>query len=841
MGSKSRRRKQRGQPQQGPAKSWNGPVSIALAQLGFSVQAGYAQRVADALIHQGSLAAEGPFLDESIPLCDLIHIAWNMGLTNKTHGPCRQYSLLLHHHPQNQMALEWIAALAENILNEESVIAQIAEEVVNSAVGNEAVDRVFTETEFDLSSYGKPTGHGYDLSRYGTLGDFMDESTEGSTATYISGFGFAAPTVFDSIEELAQHFVFDALRSAAERAVLNAPAECPECRDFFKLAVANADAYDEFIIEEGYEALCERNCDQMSIMGTVGSMDFRKTLAQYRPDALERLQRDGGNRIDTKALLRDSTLKQPCKSVGQPWITPILNIAASRHWDHLFPNPQLGARHLEAYLGPTNSGKTYQALQALQSLKPYEQGVYLAPLRLLAIEVCEELRSQGVPVSLVTGEERDMDPQARVVCSTIEMLDSHQHYQVAVIDEMQMATDEQRGWAWTQALFELSADRLFVLGSPAVEPLLKDFAETTGDTLTVHHTKRFTPLTMTPQAVSPQSIGKGSIFVVFSRNSVIRWGEYFRQRGHSHSVAQIYGAMPPEVRREEARRFRDGEADILIATDAVAMGLNLPAHTVVIGEGEKYNGRISTAVPEPLIRQIAGRAGRYGHHDAGYAAGADAAIHRQIQKALNKTDSPINFPTIFAAPTRTWIARAMDAAPDIGVHDLLVAWQKTLKGSDWFTCMDLTEALDKAHILDSLADVNRLSMSERLQILTAPVDVRAGQMLHFRNMVTAILEQQTAPSPICQTNAQTETLESAYKHLSLYCWFHYRYPQIFPEIHRATAERNRCVQQLIAQIRQGLKRHCKSCGKALPAQSGFGICEGCYRAQRQQRWNEDYR
>ncbi|MDD5280614.1 MULTISPECIES: helicase-related protein [Acidithiobacillus] len=805
MGSKSRRRKQRGQPKQGPTTSWNGAISIALAQLGFAAQSGDAKRVADALIQRGILAAEGPFLEKNIPLCDLIHTAWDMRLRNNSHGPCQQYRMLLSHHPQSDLALEWIASLAEQILNEESVVEQIAEDVINWAVDEE-----------------------YDLSRYGTLGEFMNEPVSDSIEELAS------------IEESARHIVYDALRSAAERAVVDAPNACPECRDFFKLAVGNAEAYDEFIMDAGYEPLSRRDCDQMDIMRTVAYLDFRRTLAQYRPDALERLRRDGLNRIDTEALLQEASMPSAplsCKPpyppiVGQQAFAPILNIAAGRHWDHLFPNPQLGARQLEAYLGPTNSGKTYQALQALKALKPGEHGVYLAPLRLLAIEVCEELRSQGVAVSLVTGEERDLDPQARVVCSTIEMLDSDQHYAVAVIDEMQMVADEQRGWAWTQALFELSADRLFVLGSPAVEPLLTAFAKITGDTLTVHHTKRFTQLAMTPQAISPKALKPGSIFVVFSRNSVIRWGEYFRQSGHS--VAQIYGAMPPEVRREEARRFRAGEAAILVATDAVAMGLNLPAHTVVIGEGEKYNGRISAAVPKPLIRQIAGRAGRYGHHDVGHAAGADAAIHRQIQKALNKTDSAINFPTIFAAPTRTWIDRAMDAAPDIGVHDLLVAWQKTLKGSDWFTCMDLTETLDKAHILDTLAGSHRLSMAERLQILTAPVDVRAGQMQHFRRMVAAILEQRPHHSPACSgTRAQTEELESDYKHLSLYCWFHYRYPQFFPEIHRATAERERCVQQLIVQIRQGLKRHCRSCGKALPAQSAYGICERCYRSQRE--------
>lgn len=383
MGSKSRRRKQRSQTQQEPVKSWNSAISIALAQLGFAAQSGDAKRVADALIQRGILAAEGPFLEKNIPLCDLIHTAWDMRLQNKSHGPRQQYRMLLSHHPQSAQALEWIGSLAEQILNEESVVEQIAKEVINWAVEEEAVDLVFTESEFDLSSYGKRTGHGYDLSCYGTLGQFMDEPTEERVATFISGFGFATLTVSDSIEESAQHFVFDALRSAAERAVVDAPNVCPECRDFFKLAVENAEAYDEFIVDAGYEVLSRRDCDPIDIMLTAGSLDFRRTLARYRPDALERLRRDGLNRIDTKALLREAAAmaRAPlvCKPsyppvVGQQAFVPILNIAAGRHWDHLFPNPQLGTRHLEAYLGPTNSGKTYQALQALKSSQTRRAG-----------------------------------------------------------------------------------------------------------------------------------------------------------------------------------------------------------------------------------------------------------------------------------------------------------------------------------------------------------------------------------------------------------------------------------------------------------------------------------
>lgn len=592
-----------------------------------------------------------------------------------------------------------------------------------------------------------------------------------------------------------------------------------------------------------------RDLEQKRIRSTVRMQQLMAAIqsrtANYKPsvqmkkDALKKVEDEKAQKshlAEQQKQLRKRYQEKLAKheqlrKISEQQIARVQTVTTGHHWDQIFPNPQLGSRHLEAYLGPTNSGKTYQSIQALKTLKHGEHGVYLAPLRLLAMEVCEDLRSQGVAVSLVTGEERDLDPHAQVVCSTIEMLDSHQHYAVAVIDEMQSITDEQRGWAWTQALFELSADHLFLLGSPAVASLLIGFAETTGDTLTIHHTKRFTNLRVTPQPVQPKTLNKGSIFVVFSRNSVIRWGEYFRQCGRS--IAQIYGAMPPEVRREEARRFRSGEADILVATDAVAMGLNLPAHTVVIGEGTKYNGRTVTDIPQPLIRQIAGRAGRYGHHDIGYAAGIDTGIHHQIRQAMCKTDNDIHFPSIFVAPTHTWVARAIDAVPDINTHDLLVAWQETLKDSEWFTCMNLSQTLEKARILDGMTGSDRLSMQERLQILTAPVDVRAGQMQLFRSMVTAILDQRCYPSPTYAVKARTEELESDYKHLSLYCWFHYHYSQIFPEIQKATSERSRCVEQLVTHIRMGLKRHCSHCGAILPAQSVYGICENCYHAQHQ--------
>src|SRR5687767_3553745 len=86
---------------------------------------------------------------------------------------------------------------------------------------------------------------------------------------------------------------------------------------------------------------------------------------------------------------------------------------------HQFALARSLQRHHHFYLGPTNSGKTYQALQALEKAV---SGVYLAPLRLLAMEIRDRLMAAGVPCNLITGEERVIIPGAQHTASTIEML-----------------------------------------------------------------------------------------------------------------------------------------------------------------------------------------------------------------------------------------------------------------------------------------------------------------------------------------------------------------------------------------------------------------------------------
>ena len=115
----------------------------------------------------------------------------------------------------------------------------------------------------------------------------------------------------------------------------------------------------------------------------------------------------------------------------------------------LYPLARSLNRKLEFYVGPTNSGKTYNAMQ---KLKEANSGLYLAPLRLLALEGYEDLKASNIRASLITGEEQILHEEAAHVCSTIEMIDFDLDVDVAVIDEVQMLDDSDRGWAWVNAI-----------------------------------------------------------------------------------------------------------------------------------------------------------------------------------------------------------------------------------------------------------------------------------------------------------------------------------------------------------------------------------------------------
>lgn len=283
-------------------------------------------------------------------------------------------------------------------------------------------------------------------------------------------------------------------------------------------------------------------------------------------------------------------------------------LAAFPTWAH----PGRADQRVVIHVGPTNSGKTHHALEALVAAG---SGWYLAPLRLLAYEIFDRLNRRGVYCNLLTGEEYIPVPGAQITASTIEMFNPQNSGELVIIDEAHMLADADRGWAWTRAFMEARSPLIRVITPPFARTLIERLVKEAEMQCEVVTHERLTPLEIAPRPWSLEHMPPKTILVAFSRKMVLRLKTELERYGRRVSV--IYGNLPPEVRRRQADRFAQGETEICVATDAVGMGLNLPADNVCFYELEKYDGKNVRLLSTMEIRQIGGRAGRFGYASAG--------------------------------------------------------------------------------------------------------------------------------------------------------------------------------------------------------------------------------
>jgi Helicase conserved C-terminal domain len=281
-----------------------------------------------------------------------------------------------------------------------------------------------------------------------------------------------------------------------------------------------------------------------------------------------------------------------------------------------FLHARLDRRKIIFHGGPTNSGKTYTALERL---KKAGKGLYLGPLRLLAAEVYEKLTADGVYCNLYTGQERREIPFATHGAATVEMAVMTEEYDVIVIDEIQMINDWQRGFAWTRALLGSRCKEIHVCGGMEAVNVVRRIAEACGDEFEVCTYKRFSELQIAASSLSSQvdqvgsykHVQAGDAIVAFSRDDIFAIKREI-ETNTEHKCCVIYGSLPPSTRSEQARRFNDPDSgyDILVASDAIGMGLNLNIRRIIFNSVFKNDGTGIVRLDHSAVKQISGRAGR---------------------------------------------------------------------------------------------------------------------------------------------------------------------------------------------------------------------------------------
>ena len=257
-----------------------------------------------------------------------------------------------------------------------------------------------------------------------------------------------------------------------------------------------------------------------------------------------------------------------------------------------------------AVLGPTNTGKTYLAIDRMLG---HSSGMIGFPLRLLARENYDrivQIKGAG-QVALVTGEEKILPPGARYFCCTVESMPVDRPVSFLAVDEIQLCADPERGHVFTDRLLHARglAETMF-LGAETIKPVLQRLVPE-AEFIT---RPRFSTLAYNgPQKLT--RLPPRSAVVAFSAAEVYATAELIRrQRG---GTAVVLGALSPRTRNAQVALFEAGEVDYLVATDAIGMGLNLDLDHVAFARLRKFDGRGRRRLNAQEIGQIAGRAGRH--------------------------------------------------------------------------------------------------------------------------------------------------------------------------------------------------------------------------------------
>ncbi|KAK0643577.1 P-loop containing nucleoside triphosphate hydrolase protein [Cercophora newfieldiana] len=500
-------------------------------------------------------------------------------------------------------------------------------------------------------------------------------------------------------------------------------------------------------------------------------------------------------------------------------------IADLRYPYEWYPATRMMQRTIHVHVGPTNSGKTYNALKALEGAK---SGIYAGPLRLLAHEIYTRMEAKGLPCALITGEEQRFPEgvDSHFASCTVEMTPLNRPVDVAVIDEIQMIADDDRGWAWTQAFLGVQAKEVHLCGEERAVDLIKELAARMGDKCVVHNYKRLNALhTMNDSLKGDFSnLQKGDCVVSFTR-----LGLHKLKKGIEESTGRrcaiVYGSLPPETRAQQAALFndQDNDYDFLVASDAIGMGLNLEIKRVIFETAFKFDGQKHRSLTVWETKQIGGRAGRFktasqankaaatgqtesaattqssnGWAMPGFVTTLDDEDLSTVAENMEQNVIPIKTAGIKPPP---FLVEKFSAQfpPTTPQSFILLRLREMCRLSSRFHLCDDT---DEIEVLDRLQNLP-LTLPDRLIIMTTPVVLKdfrcvaalrgiaevlaynkSGHICDIDGIDLDILELDMKNSKLTKTEYLLR-LESLHKQITMYLWLSYRFEGVFQSQHLA--------------------------------------------------------
>lgn len=492
-------------------------------------------------------------------------------------------------------------------------------------------------------------------------------------------------------------------------------------------------------------------------------------------------------------------------------------------------------RRVIYHMGPTNSGKTYHAIEALCKAK---KGCYLAPLRLLASELFDTMNNKGVKTTLLTGEEVIELPESTHYSSTIEMAKLQEKFECCVIDEIQMLTDPQRGWAWTRALVNIQADEIHLCGDHSVLELVKKILELCGDTLEIREYTRMTELKVMSHQIPLSQLLKSDALIVFSRRNALKYKADLEELGFKVSI--VYGRLSPEVRREQARKFDEGETDIMVSTDAIAMGMNLPVRRIVFSALSKFVDNKENPLTYSEIKQIAGRAGRFNRFPVGEVTTlnkveeglrtlGNALVHHlgQQDKAMVGPDLDIFSSVNHALETHS--------LPTLQLSEFLRLFN-TMTFQKPFYCVDMKEMIELAEMVEAADEDRSLTNSEIFGFACAPVNLGLIEHVQYYLWILNhyVSNQSIYNEPIDDNSDNIDYLETSIKCVELYQWLsrHFNQKNFSYDEKQLLENKAKAIERLNVLLSDKIGKTCSSCGCKMPANARFNICDECFSSRR---------